>query len=280
MKNSWGIIVFFLFVFMILELAILFLDKGRMRRYAGAFVRNLGDVGLARTLVLSARKLRRILLKLLGKSPEKDAEESTAESETEGKQDDGSLHLAFEFEGGIGDYLMNANWYWYFHREYVGDNIFVDIFACSKSILSIFMEDISNTNVYTGRRADRKLYDAVFSVVRIPRLVFCDESRFPSISSELYDYIRMCQHYQDENKPVCNNMPLLDGFQGLQCIARGIKRIQQADIYGRLGITEEYKFPIKIQENEDAYLESLGLKDIPFIIGVIVNSCGREFYAI
>lgn len=276
MTNLWVPIAVFLFVCFVLELIILFLDKGRIRRYSGRFVRSLRTEGLVNTLRLSVRKIRAIVSRRFKRNVAQktdeipsfagtDAEEKNEDVE-EKATDDGLLRIAIEFEGGIGDYLINANWYWYFYNKYVGNTIAVDIYAKSKSIFSVFSEEIPHTAVYPGLRPDWGQYDAVFAVARVPWLLSCNEARISGLSPNLHEYVLLCRQYREENSLICDNKPFLDGFQGLQSISLGIKRMQQADIYGKMGIDEEYRFPVKIQEDEDAYLDSLGLKGVPFIL--------------
>ena len=78
-------------------------------------------------------------------------------------------------------------------------------------------------------------------------------------------FVEKCEKFYDENKLIIDNKPFLDGYGSAKSIVKGLKRIQEADIGGIFGITEEYVFPIQIMEDGDAYLRELGLEKNNYI---------------
>lgn len=242
-----------LFSVCLIELIMLFRDAGRFINCVQAFRYMQKQQGTLKTIIFSTKKLLHITRNILfGKINRKNCDKDI-------------IRIAIKLEGGLGDYLINANWYEYFRAKYVDDTVFVDIFALSKSILSILPNELYHTKVYAGKFLYEENYDGILDLVRIPVVLSADEEKIKQLSPKLHEYIALCKRYMDENRLVWQNLPFLDGFHTAKCVSKGVKRIQEADVYGYLGITEEYKFAIQIKEDENAYLHSLGLDASPFI---------------
>ena len=177
-----------------------------------------------------------------------------------------SVRLAFVPEGAYGDHLIFANWLQYFMERYQTPLICIDVYCASASIKSIFNYDIPNLTVVFEKIAPKpKDYDAIFSFNRFPEIRYFRHGKISQLAPNLLHYIYQCESFMKENLHYFEHKPLHDGWSAAAGIVSGIKRIQQPDIYGVLGITEEYKYQIKVQEDEASYLAKLNLQPGEFI---------------
>ena len=179
------------------------------------------------------------------------------------------LHIAFKFEGGYGDYLICANFLEYFREKFSGDNIYYDLYG-SGSLKDVYNYDIKNISVYPQNNfsfdfSDGK-YDLVFKIAKRNQLLYSDDEKIQFLKPPLFDYILLCRKYMEENRRIFDANPELDSLTTAASEMKGLKRMQEADIYGYFGVEENFKFKILIKEDEKSYLKSIGLEPGNFIL--------------
>lgn len=179
---------------------------------------------------------------------------------------DGRIRIAFVPEGAYGDHLIFANWLQYFMDQYQTPTVYIDVYCTSASAKSIFSYDIPNLNVVFEKMVPKmREYDAIFSFNRFPEIRYFRHGKISQLAPNLLNYIERCESFMKENLHFFEHKPLHDGWSAAAGIVSGTKRIQQPDIYGLLGIAEEYRYPIKLHEDEERYLAKLHLKPGEFI---------------
>jgi len=182
------------------------------------------------------------------------------------KRVSGSVRIAFVPEGAYGDHLIFANWLQHFMEQYQTSTVYIDVYCTLTSAKTIFNYSIPNMTVVFEKISPKtKDYDAIFVFNRFPEVQHFKQRNVKQLAPKLWEYISACESFKKENIHFFEQKPLHDGWSAAVGIAAGIKRIQQPDIYGLLGIEEEYKYQIKLQEDETSYLEKLNLKTGEYI---------------
>lgn len=184
------------------------------------------------------------------------------------KHTDNIVHVAFYLAGGYGDYLLFANWFHYFYEKYNKNGLieFTIIYSLG-SAETIFNYPIENVSfVYEKEKELNYLdFDLSFHFCVLPKILNCDRNRIKKIYNELMEYVEVCVRFRQENGHILDMHPRLDGMGTAVAVINGKKRIQEADYEGFLGIDEIYRFPLRIDENEENYLSSLGLVEGKYI---------------
>ena len=239
----------------------LFADKGRARRLISKMLRYLRRHGVRRTLSHS--------LEVLFPGSRRTAPDIPVSDGTALQYTDTGLRIAFKFEGGYGDYLICANFLEYFRERFGSPDICFDLYG-SSSLKDIYNYEIPNVRVCPESDFnfdfDNAGYDLVFKIAKRNALLYADEDKITRIFPALFGYVQLCKKYRDENRRIFDANPELDSLTSAASEIKGLKRIQEADIYGYFGITEDFRFRLLIKENEDGYLKSLGLQKRKFIL--------------
>ena len=259
-----------LFIFCLLEFAILLKDRGRFASLltrAKASVKERGAFATAaRCFLYVPRKIKRKLFAKAASAGEvssKPCVESCAVANDGGNQ----ITVAFLFEGGYGDYLICANFFDYFRKKFGAENVFFYLYGTG-GLKDIFNYEIPNVSIYDRNECDFSFlkYDAAFKIAKRNQLMRANKERVKRFAPSLYEYLLLCEKYMAQNKLLFDMNPYLDGMQSALSVAQRKKRIQEADIYGFLGVTEDFKFNLLIKENESEYLNLLGLESKKFIL--------------
>lgn len=183
--------------------------------------------------------------------------------QTKYSRNDDYIRMAFLLGGGYGDYLIFANWLYYFYQRYADKRLKIVLFYHIKSATTIFNYPINNVEICdinddNFRESD---YDIVIQFSKFPKLVKVNKKEIDRKLPALEEYIDICERFYAENKVILDNMPRLDGYASWRSAVYGIKRIQEPDLFGSFHIEEQYRYPIKIQEDENAYLNQYGLNN-------------------
>ncbi len=178
------------------------------------------------------------------------------------------ISILYTLAGGYGDYLLFANFLSYFLERFRNEPIKVYLGYHLKSALTIFNYPIKKVELLDAKSVNINPndYDVSFHLCIFPKLLSFDGDKVCKLSPMLKDYLDLCQSFYDENRIILDKHPALDGWGTAKSIAKGIKRIQEPDVYGYFGITEDYKYKILIQEDEKKYLSTIGLADSKFIL--------------
>lgn len=174
------------------------------------------------------------------------------------------LVMAFRVAGGYGDYLIFANWLFYFLEKLGAEKKQIHIFyhiASARTIFNYKMEDIEFYDVKKVSLVEED-YHLVIDFCKVPQISYKNTQM---LCLKNYPVFRMfldaCEKYERVNSFILENRPLLDGMGSMKSVLKGIKRIQEGNLDGFLQITEEYKYPIKIDSDEQEYLNRLGLTE-------------------
>lgn len=179
------------------------------------------------------------------------------------------LFVAVYFDGGYGDYLMSANFFEYFREKFAGPDVYFDFYGAD------WLKDVYNFEIPNLRLLSHSDfafdyagsgYDLVFKIAKRNQLIYADEERIEEISPSLFEYVQLCKKYIRENQKIFDANPRLDGLTSAESERLGRKRIQEPDIYGYFGVGIDFKIRIQINEDEDAYLDSIGLGKQKFIL--------------
>lgn len=179
------------------------------------------------------------------------------------------LNIGFLLNGGLGDFLIEANYIYKFRERYGWDHIRIDVFAHNSfsAAQSIFrpgsvIDGLYPEEGYSGRFRD---YDLFIHISRYPDVKRRQLDRIAELAPEIVEYVFLCERFRAENDRFFSKPGITDGQSAMLSILKGIKRPQQPDVYGFLGVTERYEYPLGIYADEHGYLAELGLDGRPFI---------------
>ena len=176
------------------------------------------------------------------------------------------INLAIVVEGGLGDYLLTANWLEYVRNEFIDNTVKIFIVYHIKSALAIFPENDTAISLLKSSSYNPDSFDAEIRITTFPALGFAKEELIKKISPKLWRYIEQLKLFTNEIRFEFDNHPKTVALMSARTLIQGKKRIQEPDFYNILGITEDYRYNLPIKENEDSYLASIGLKDRKYIL--------------
>lgn len=158
------------------------------------------------------------------------------------------LRIAFVVFGGYSDRLFALNYIWHFKRKYM----------LERDILDVFYEG-------DEKKCAEEKYQLVIRIVRYPEIIKAALETLAKLSPEVLDYVQQCQKFR-----LLNGRYFEDGFgyagqASVSEIIKGRRRIQQPDIYGMLGIGEEYLYPLSIDREETECLARFGICNRRFV---------------
>ena len=179
-----------------------------------------------------------------------------------------NINICFFIGGGFGDFLIFANYVWYFLKYFNDSRIKIDVyfaggFGTSKSLFEegkLIRKLYKRENEYIYQS-----YDVFFELSRYPRIKYFNKSKIIKKKSlPLFEYIQICKKFEYENpRFFCGAEN--DGQSAIFSLYAGQKRLQQPDIYRFFGIKESYYYPLFINANEDSFLKSFHLTSKKFI---------------
>lgn len=177
------------------------------------------------------------------------------------------VRICFEVSGGFGDYLIFANYLYYFRNRFCSDYDIIDIYFPMGigGASHIFYEECHVNLIQKNCCVCKKDYELYIRLSRFPQVIRYCEAVIKKIHPELMEYIAMCKAFEVKHREFFLFSPYLDGKTADYCIGRKQIRLQQPDIYGMLGITQEYRFPLKIELDEVQFLKKWDLKPDTYI---------------
>ncbi len=177
------------------------------------------------------------------------------------------LNIAFKLGGGLGDYLIAANFIVLF-REYIGyDKIRIDVFGKEDWVSAIFKDSRSINNYYTGGLLldGNKDYDFIISLTREPIILSAKKNKIYEYSSAAFELMQIYEKEGCRKKEAYSNRPSLDGQLLALSIIEKYKRCSQPDIMHKLGMNEQFSYTLPINLSEEQYLNEIGLGTKNFI---------------
>ena len=165
-----------------------------------------------------------------------------------------ALRIAVRMDGGLGDILVYTMWVKEFSKIIEGDFI-IDVFVHKnqKYSLSFFREDSFVKNVYSRELFEGNFskYDIAFAFRRFPQIAYCKIDRVKQFSPNLVELVERYKKFRHDYDKFFIYLASADTQVDLYTICRGEKRIQQPDIDNLLGISEDTKYYLHI--NDDAF---------------------------
>lgn len=189
--------------------------------------------------------------------------------------DKSKFNVGFLLNGGIGDYVILANYIYKFRQKYDCPLLQIDVLFSrnGEAVESLFGDDIVDRKILIehdeiyGQNIPRK-YDMFIDIDRYPLVTNRNLEKINCNQPLLLDYMLEIDRMRMQNPRLFSERPLFDGQSAMISSINNIKRIQQADVGKLLGIRQEFEYPIPVREKSEEYLASLGLKDEKYIVVV------------
>lgn len=163
------------------------------------------------------------------------------------------LRIAIKLDGGIGDCIIYSVWIKKFD-EFICCNHSIDVYACQNKELSdgLFngLQWINAVHIRNDSAINNnELYDIVINFRRFPFFKRINITKVKNNSWQLFELYKKYQYFYNKNLKFFSG-PQIDNSIDYYTILQKKKRIQQPDIYGILGITEDILAEIPITQYE------------------------------
>lgn len=176
--------------------------------------------------------------------------------------------LAVVLNGGLGDYLIAANYLYVLWQKFFPDRK-IDLCcdtgaAYAENIFSSWEAVDKIYHLEKGTKPDLERYALTMKLSRYPEVLRADMEVLARFCPSSIDYLLACQKFKIFHKRFFQPGLMADG-QGA-CLSEiwGISRIQQPDIYHLLNLDSSYRYPLAMGEAEKT-LSRLGLEPDGYI---------------
>lgn len=178
------------------------------------------------------------------------------------------LNVAIKLTGGLGDLLVAANYLHVLYESLDSNEVRFYLFAHKdiKIARTVFrgMPFVFSLKTLNDIEDSNKDYDLFFEIQRYPFVRHKDTKRIYRYAPFLIEVISLWDRFRIENSRYWLRAPWFDGLNQIEII-QNRKRIQQPDVYSRLGLGEDFKPQILIAKSEKACLDNLGLNGKRFV---------------
>lgn len=192
-----------------------------------------------------------------------------------------TLNILFALYGGFGDFLINANFIYYF-AKYIGKDKNIKIDVCSKKcdfehcngVLQSGINGVDDIFLYDSYDKSTG-YDIVFTMCTFVYTSYCNIKKINKINKKLYNLLMVHKAFKKNHQ----GRFLTAANMYKTAIANNKSMLQLSDVGELLGIKKDFDFPVPYPENEDEILEKFGLKDRIFITfnrGICKNDAAAE----
>lgn len=185
------------------------------------------------------------------------------------------LKIGFAFSGGLGDFLIANNYFWYFER-YLGDvskqlEFFVEPGKKNLAweLLGIHAGDDTSLPNHCG-------YDFFVSIRRFPAIEWVNKKRIAQHAPKLLELVNCYEEFARKRLAIFAPFSCGDVTANQHSVCEGKIRIQQPDIGGLLGIGTDYAASIRLPSDEDAVLARLGLPERFITLNRGVDAANRS----
>lgn len=182
--------------------------------------------------------------------------------------DNNYLNIAVRLTGGLGDLLVSAN---YLHKlmEHLDSNQ-VRLYVFAHKDLNVAravfrgMPFVYSLGTLEDIPDNDRTFDLFFEIQRYPFIRWQNRARIFRYSPKLIELVFLWERFRVENSRFWFRAPWFDGQNQLEII-KGRKRIQQPDVYGRLGLDESFGPKLMISKAREACLDKFDLNGKKFI---------------
>ena len=187
-----------------------------------------------------------------------------------------TMKIAVMFYGGMGDFLIGKNWLYHLAEKYKLKEEIWDVFLDSvayergKEVFETaeFIDEIKSIpSEYVSLMDKEREYDVIVRFCIFPFVQYFSGNAIAGRNKDFLDYILKLQRFGFENYCVgfCHNP---NYFKTIRCLMEKFpekKYHNYCDVFGELGIKEEFIFTLPIYGNEERFLKDYGLYNKPFI---------------
>lgn len=181
----------------------------------------------------------------------------------------GKLNFGIIVSGGLGDYIVSANYIYKFFQKYDVNyfNVYLLVEGSYNSAKVVFENnDLFKSIMKPGQYEDRLyMFDVVIHVSRYPQVKYLNSERVVEINPDFVNYLMLCEKFRIENERFFKYAPYLDGETAAYSIMNGFKRVTQPDIFGHLGVSERYEYHIFCPPDDET-LDKFGLRGKKYVV--------------
>lgn len=178
------------------------------------------------------------------------------------------VKILFELDGGIGDYIVAANYIYHFHQKFCRAPIDIDVLLDGNSNAgSALFQNDSFINHYYCDDLPKNCggYDLYIEIIRYPDILHKDAQKLKRLVPELAGYILICENFKSQFPHFFQEKVMMAPQYTQFEIMKGRTRVQQPDISGYLGIPPAFDVPIHVDDHEYAFLKGMDLTSKTYI---------------
>ena len=190
------------------------------------------------------------------------------------------INIMFLPNGGLGDYIIDANYIYHFRKKFESAPINLVIVSKINFLVPTKAVFETKTNCPINRIYDNDhhrfsdQYDLAIDISRYPVIIHSNLERIEKMCPALADYVKLCEKFREEHQEIIDGRPFYDGESSKLCIDMGITRIQQPDIFNYFGIDENYAYPIQMPDKNQV-LSKYGLTECDYL--TIHRGCDTDY---
>lgn len=190
--------------------------------------------------------------------------------------DGAGFRLAVSATGGMGDYIVLINYLHHLRELIAIDTMRIDLFFPNgiKTAKYIIKED-KCFHLHEGFVKEQRKYDLVLEVSRFPLVLYANREKILRYCPWIMEYIGVLKKFEWEHEEFVKRIPYYDGISATYCIENHQIRLQQPDVDRYLNIGVEYRYPIRIDLDENEFLERVHLKNRRFL--TIHHGCDSDY---
>lgn len=181
--------------------------------------------------------------------------------------DQKNLNIAIKLEGGLGDFIIAANFLYKFSEKFKNENVRIDIFVSSKIDASnaLFFNRKFFSNLYCspndiGLKDER--YDLYILILRKTYILHAKRNKIYKYSPSLFDLVQSIEKDNAIHKRLFDLRPFCDGQAIITACIKNHKRYQEADIDEFLQLSSSFDF---IPELSNVCFPNLNVNSEKFI---------------
>ena len=180
-----------------------------------------------------------------------------------------TINIGIKLQGGVGDILIQSNYFKELVRYLNQENITVDFFAFKdkETASATFYNAKFIKNIFPGTSFKDKVngYDLVLSIQRFAMITYIDWEKIRKLSAKLASYCERIQDFYEKNSFIIDNSPYSDALSTRLAELNGKNRYNQPDILGIVGLEKSPSGFMDLNPDYMSIISKLDLQDKIYI---------------
>lgn len=220
-----------------------------MFRNVSRVISSLQRNGLRSTIRLSIKEINTILWR----NAENEISERKKQFQIKELSTD-KLTIAIMVTGGLGDALVAANYLSVlFDRYQLNDSqIYIIPDNNATSLKAVFGNNKPSVLILDSKETfEYEQFDIYMAIRRYPEVLYYNINGIKMLHRDFLQYILLLNRFKEQYSHLFTLHPRFDGQSAIISKVQNIKRIQQPDVYGFLGVSEKYTYNVPLLDEKE-----------------------------